>query len=175
MSVESDDVTASREAVLIAGTFGSGKSAVAAEMAEILEGKDVPYAAVGLDWLCWAWTGKDEEGGEHRMLLANLAPVVANFSRAGVLRFVLARAVREPSEVESLREVVGMRLWVVRLEVQWPEIERRLRADATAAREVGLREAREWSDGGVDADFVVANEGRAPRETAVEVISLLGW
>ena len=44
----------SSEAVLLTGAYGTGKSSVAAEMAELLEARDVPYAAIDLDWLIWA-------------------------------------------------------------------------------------------------------------------------
>jgi adenylylsulfate kinase-like enzyme len=40
-----------REAVLINGLFGTGKSSVAVEMADILEKRGLPYAVVDLDWL----------------------------------------------------------------------------------------------------------------------------
>ena len=42
------------EVVLLIGVYGSGKTSVAAEMADLLEQQDVPYAAIDLDWLVWA-------------------------------------------------------------------------------------------------------------------------
>jgi len=42
------------EAVLITGLFGTGKSSLAVEIADILEKRGVPYAVIDLDWLCWA-------------------------------------------------------------------------------------------------------------------------
>lgn len=41
------------EAVLIPGVFGSGKSSVAEEIAEVLENEGLPYALVDLDYLVW--------------------------------------------------------------------------------------------------------------------------
>ena len=50
----------SPEAVLVTGTFGSGKTTVVAEMAELIERRDFRYAALDLDWLAWGWPGDDE-------------------------------------------------------------------------------------------------------------------
>lgn len=166
------------EAVLVAGLFGTGKSSVAIEMADILEKHGEPYALVDLDYLCWGEPGSDEPGAEHLMLLKNLVPVVANFLDAGVTRFVLARGMRDGAQVESLRETLAMPLTVVELQVPWDEIERRLTADLTAARADDLREAREWLASGDHeglADLTVGNHERQLREVASEVLERLGW
>jgi adenylylsulfate kinase-like enzyme len=165
-------------AVLLAGLFGTGKSSVAVEMADVLEKRGVPYALIDLDYLCWGEPGSDEPGAEHRMMLRNLAPVVANYLDARVTRFVLARGMRDRSQVESLRETLGMPLTVVELRVPWDEIERRLSSDLTTARADDLREAREWLASGDHeglADLTVDNHGRALRDVANEVLGRLGW
>ena len=67
----------SPEAVLVTGTFGSGKTTVVAEMAELIERRDFRYAALDLDWLTWGWPGDDEsEMSEFRLMLENLELVV---------------------------------------------------------------------------------------------------
>ena len=66
------------QAALITGLFGTGKSSVAIEMADVLEQPGLPYAVIDLDCLCWGWAG-GAEGSEHRMMLANLAPVMTNY------------------------------------------------------------------------------------------------
>jgi hypothetical protein len=72
-----------RQGVLITGVFGSGKTSVAVEMADILEKRGVPYAVLDLDWLAWGWPGSAEADAEHQMMLRNLAPVVRNYLDAG--------------------------------------------------------------------------------------------
>ncbi len=166
------------QAVLLAGLFGSGKSSIAVEMADILEERGVPYALIDLDYLCWGEPGSDEPGAEHRMMLKNLAPVVANYLDAGATRFVLARGMRDRAQVESLRETLRMPLTVVELQVPWVEIERRLSGDLTTARADDLREAREWVAAGDHrglADVIVDNHDRPLREVATEVLDRLGW
>jgi hypothetical protein len=118
-------------AVLLAGLFGTGKSSVAVEMADVLEKRGVPYALIDLDYLCWGEPGSDEPGAEHRMMLRNLAPVVANYLDAGVTRFVLARGMRDRSQVESLRETLGMPLTVERRVVGPERLDQNFLRDAS--------------------------------------------
>jgi len=164
-------------AILLTGLFGSGKSSVAVEIADVLERRGDPYALIDLDYLCWGEPGSDEPGAEHAMLLRNLAPVVSNYRAAGVTRFVLARAMRDRAQIESVRETIAMPLTVVELHVPWDEIERRLTDDPTAARADDLREAREWIESGDHeglADLTVDND-RPLREVATEILGRLGW
>ena len=120
------------QAALITGLFGTGKSSVAIEMADVLEQRGLPYAVIDLDWLCWGWAG-GAEGSEHRMMLANLAPVMTNYLGAGVRYLILARSIRTPAELASLRSALSMPLRIVELTVAFSEIERRLAPDITAA------------------------------------------
>jgi hypothetical protein len=165
------------DGVLITGLFGVGKSSVTAEIADLLEANDERYAAIDLDWLTWAHTGDAEESAEHRMMLTNLASVVGNYLEAGVRRFVLARSLRDRSELESLRAAIPVPVRVVRLTVTIDEIDRRLRSGVTAGREDDLREAGEWAAAGLGEgfeDLTVAND-RPIREVAAEIVGWLGW
>jgi RimJ/RimL family protein N-acetyltransferase len=170
------DPGGSPDAVLITGLFGSGKSSVAVEIADILEKRGLPYAVIDLDWLCWGFAG-DADGAEHRMMLTNLTPVVINYLDAGVRFFVLARSLRTEDEVESLRAVLPMPLRVVGLVVPFEEIERRLGSDITAGRADDLREASAWlakGEGSGFEDFAAPND-RPIREVAQEIARRIGW
>jgi hypothetical protein len=164
------------EAVLITGLFGTGKSSVAVEIADVLEKRGVPYAVIDLDWLCWGYAGGGE-GAEHRMMLANLRPVLANYLAVGVRSVILARSIRSPAELASLEDALPMPLRVVELVVPLDEIERRLGSDIAAARGDDLDDARAWSSAGEGTgfgDLSVTND-RPLREVADEIIELLGW
>jgi len=164
------------EALLITGLFGTGKSSVAVEIADILEKRGLAYAVIDLDWLCWGFAGT-EAGSEHRMMLANLVPVVSNYLSAGVRYVVLARSIRTADELDSLRRTLAMPLHVVGLTVPFDEIERRLGSDVTAGRADDLRDARAWVASGEGAGFddhVVAND-RPLREVAEGIVRLIGW
>lgn len=166
-----------RQGVLITGVFGSGKTSVAVEMADMLEKRGLPYAVLDLDWLAWAWPGSDEAGAEHQMMLRNLAPVVHNYMDAGVQLFIFAGTIGHPSQLESLRATVQMPIRVVRLVVAWPEIERRLQSDPTSGRLDDLREAAVQlasSEGSTPEDLTIAND-RPLGEVAIGILDLLGW
>jgi RimJ/RimL family protein N-acetyltransferase len=167
---------ADAEALLITGLFGTGKSSVAVEVADILEKRGLSYAVIDLDWLCWGFAGGGD-GSEHRMMLANLAPVIANYLDVGVRSFVLARSLRTRDEVESLRAALPMPLRVVGLVVPLDEIERRLGSDITAGRADGLRDVAEWvaaGDGSGFEDLTIVND-RPLRVVADEIVAFMGW
>ena len=165
------------EGVLITGLFGVGKSSVTAEIADLLEVRGERYAAIDLDWLTWADTRSGQEGAEHRMMLTNTASVVGNYLEAGIRRFVLARSIRDRSELDSLRAAIPVPVRVVRLTVTVDEAGRRLRSDVTRGREDDLREMGEWVAAGLGEgfeDLTVAND-RPIREVASEIVGWLGW
>jgi len=164
------------QAVLITGLFGTGKSSVAVEIADILEKRGLPYAAIDLDWLCWGSAG-DEPGSEHRMLLANLVPIVRNYLDAGVRLFVLARSLRTRAELDGLRDALPVPLRSVELVVPFDEIERRLGDDLTAGRADDLRDAAAWVAAGEGtglAELAVPNVGGL-RDVADGIVRSLGW
>lgn len=165
------------EAVLICGAYGTGKSSVAAEIAGLLEARDVPYAAIDLDWLSWANVPDGHGEAGHRLMLANLAPMIGNYRAAGMTRFVLAGLLTSADERERLRETLGMRLRVVRLTLMIEEIERRIGSDPTSGRRDDMDRAREQMAGDVGAgleDVAVAND-RPIGEVAAEIVHWLGW
>jgi chloramphenicol 3-O-phosphotransferase len=167
----------SPEAVLITGLFGTGKSSVAAEIADILEKQGLPYAALDLDWFAWFATATNDGPSEHEMMLWNLTPVLANYLKVGVRFFVLARALRRSSEVDSFRRALSMPLKVVRLTVPLEEVRRRLEADATSGRKDDLRDASSWlaaGEGEGIEDWAESNN-RPIRGVAAEILEQLGW
>ncbi len=165
------------EAVLICGAYGAGKSSVAAEMAELLEARDVPYAAIDLDWLIWANIPDAHGDAGNVLMLANLAPMIGNYRAAGLTRFILAGLLTSAVERDSLRETLGMPLRVVRLTLPIEEIERRLAPDPTSGRSDDLEHARQQvaDEIGIGLeDLAVAND-RPIAQVAAEIIAWLGW
>lgn len=166
----------SLEGLLLTGVYGSGKSSVAEEIAEILEGRDIVYAAIDLDWLAWS---NAPGAGHHSSTLfeRNLGAVVANYRAAGVRWFVLAGAYTSGAELAATRATMAMPLHVVRLAVPLHVIEERLGGSPTAGRADDLANAREWLAAGTGVgleDAVVENVGPI-RATAVEVLRVIGW
>ncbi len=161
----------SPNALLISGVYGAGKSSVLAEIAGILEGQGAAFAAIDLDWLGWFYVPDGVET-EETMGLRNLRAVVANYAEAGVVRYVLAKAIGDEAQLNGLRAALAMPLTVVRLVVPRAEIVRRLASDPTSGRRDDLRVAEAWlaSDRGVGLeDFTIENAGDI-RSVAVEIL-----
>jgi hypothetical protein len=166
-----------REAVLLTGIYGVGKSSMAAEIADVLERRRIPYALIDLDFLTWFDTGRDDGPGEDEMLQANVGALVRNFADARVVRYVVAGTVADAAGRDRLVEALDMPLRVVRLTVPFEEVERRLRSDVTTGRADDLREARAQVERGDTVgieDLSVAND-RPVREVAAEIVAWLGW
>ena len=121
-------------AVLVTGVYGTGKTSVVEEIADILEDRGETYAALDLDWLSWFDAGWDDDAAEHQMMLRNLGAVVTNYLSADIRSFILALSIESESELESIRAQLPMPLSVVRLTVPLETIEERLRSNATTAR-----------------------------------------
>lgn len=165
------------EGVLLTGVYGSGKSSVAEEIAYLLEQQGQPYALLDLDYLSWAGTGTGDRAAEFRLLLQNLTAVAANYRRAGIGLFVLAYFARGSSEVQDVRDALGVPLRVARLAVPLPVIEQRLASDVTSGRRDDLRAAASSIAAGMGTgveDVTVSND-RPIRVVAQEVMAYLGW
>jgi len=181
------------EAALITGVFGSGKSTVLAEAADLLEVGGLPFAAIDVDWLGWAMTAADaaEAAGPSGddgdapdshpafgdLTLENLALVVANDRRYGIERFLLAHALWTLDELAALRAALDMPVRVIGLTVPLPVVQARLAGDPTRGRldDLGRTEAFLASGAqGIPVDLAL--DGDRPVSTiARELIDWLGW
>ena len=164
------------EAVLITGLFGVGKSTVLADMADLLDEAGVPCAALDLDWLTWTNVGGPTRRDEHRMMLVNLASVVANYRDRGATHFGLARTIRDRDELDSLCETMGMPVRVVELTVPYSQIEARLTTDPTLGRQRDLAQTNEWLSEPSSELAGVSFENVGPvRDVANAIVRWLGW
>ncbi len=164
-------------AVLVTGAYGTGKTTAIEEMAAILEGAGVPFAAIDLDWLAWANVGEDHGEAGHRLMLANLGAVTANQRAAGVTHYLLAGSFESSSAVEDVAAALGAPVRVVRLVAPIEEIARRLEAHPTGARLDELERARRdlASGAGADVGDLVVASDRPVRDIADEILGWLGW
>jgi hypothetical protein len=165
------------EGVLVTGVYGTGKTSVCEELAELLESAGVAYGAIDLDWLTWFGIAGLDSAAVRRVELANIATVVNNYVEAGVKRFVLAGAVRSNVELAAMRAVVPFPLKAVRLTLSIEDIERRLAVAVTVGRERDARNAARWLAEGIGADvgdLVIAND-RPIGQVAEEILDWLRW
>jgi hypothetical protein len=166
------------DGVLIIGAYGTGKSSLCEELAEVLESAGVAYGAIDLDWLGWYDAPGRRPGHDRRdpVALANLSVVAGNYVSAGVEHLVLAGAVWSEPELAAIRDALPFPLRVMQLTIPYEEIERRLSASVSTARANDLGEAKQQSERGVLSlsDIVIAND-RPIWEVADEVLDWLGW
>lgn len=164
------------QALLLTGVFGAGKSAVAEEIANVLEAGGCRFAAIDLDWLCWSnapGAGHDE----HEILVRNLAAVAAIYRGAGVQRFVLAGAVPDSATLDALRAAMAAPVLVVRLTAPLPVVEERLAGSSAHGRSDDLVRARAWLAAGMGVgleDAIVENVGPV-REATLRILEIAGW
>jgi energy-coupling factor transporter ATP-binding protein EcfA2 len=167
--------TVDARGLLIIGPYGSGKSTVATEIADVLERADRAYALLDLDYLMWANPPGHDEHEDPRLLLVNLASVTRTYREAGIEWFVLAGYVDGQPLLEGIRQTMSMSLDVVRLAVPWHEIERRFATSVTSGRFEDLqRAAEQWAIYDTIGDLVVSND-RPPTETATEILERIAW
>ena len=164
------------KAVLLTGVYGSGKSSMCEEIAELLEEAGTAYGAIDLDWLGWFHVFGLADDEHDRVGLSNLSAVVGNYMSAGVDHFVLAGFVGSAADLGAFRTALPFPIRVVRLTLPYEEVEVRLSSAVTAGRAKDLQEARLQSER-VDAeigDLVVAND-RPIRKVADEILDWLNW
>ncbi len=166
------------QAILISGVYGVGKSTMAAQIADLLEARDVRYAALDLDWLSWAWSADDEGDHGDALMLEHLALVVGNLRRRGNDRFVLAGAVMRDAEWRAIRDTMAMPIRLVRLTASPDAIRGRLAAEPTTGRLDDLQQTEAWlaapGDDEPRPDLVIANDGPIVA-TAAAILSWAGW
>jgi hypothetical protein len=164
--------------LLITGTVGAGKSAVAAEISEILSDQKVSHAFVDLDALSYCWPPRGRFNRETA--LENLASLWTNFQAAGIQRLVVAAVVETPADWQQVVAAVpGAAVVICRLVAPQAIRESRLRGRETGrglawhlARTVALEEILEQAN---LEDFRVENGARALGVVALEVLQRAGW
>lgn len=166
--------------VLVTGTVGSGKTAVADEIAVLLHEQSLSHALLDLDWLCQAYPVPEADPYRDELMLKNLASIWPNYRAEDIRYLVLSRVIENRDHLVRYREAIPEAdIQVVRVVAPPHVIQKRLRH-----REIGSfydhlwRRSQELSsilDASVVEDFVVSNDERPVREVATEVLTGLGW
>lgn len=173
------DPTASTRVLLVNGTVGAGKTAIAAAVGRELTAREVPHAVLDLDALTWAWPLEDRFG--QGLVLDGLSGLAPGLRRRGYRRVVLARVVEDPAEREAYeRALDGADVTVVRVTADAATRERRIaeretRPDARTwhlERSVELEQV--LTDVALD-DAVVDTTHLTPEAAATQVLDAAGW
>ena len=168
------------DAVLLTGTIGSGKTALAVELGDVLGGRGHATAVLDLDWLGWFHPAPGATSAPADLIVRNLRSIWPNFRAEGVRYLVMARMIQTPAEVNAIRDALdGVSLTVVRVSASEETIEARLRARDTGAelaehlRELAL--VNRGLDEMAIEDLSIENEGRLIRAVAEDVLDRLAW
>ena len=166
--------------LIVTGPVGVGKTTVASELSELLEGAGVPHALVDLDALRWCYPTRPDDPYSVTLAMRNLAAVWSNFQSEGAKRLVVADVIESREELERYRAAVpGARVTVVRLQASPGTLRGRVRRRELASglerhleRAVELHdlmEVRKVEDLSVDTD------SRSVDEIAREILHRTGW
>lgn len=165
------------DCLLLTGTAGAGKSAVAKEIGELMRLDSTGFAVVDLDAVAKCTVDPPVPGRfESELMVANLAAMWPNYRRYGVHRLVLARVIVTAEELTELRSAVPLAHWsVCRLVASQDVIGRRLRAREPGVSQDFILElsrtlSAEMEEHPIE-DFVVDNDGRSVTDVAREVLS----
>lgn len=127
--------------LLITGTVGVGKSALAREIGELLRRGGAAGAVIDLDALSYACSGPVEDRFNSGLVLANLKAIWPNYAVRGVRYLVLARYVGAADELLEYHEAIpAASLMVCRVTSPAETVWERLRR-----REVGLERDFSWA------------------------------
>lgn len=180
--VQAVTVAPGTPALFITGPPGSGKTALAKEISEVLWRAREPHAIVDLDELCRGLLPGDSAAGFHVGLAAeNLTAVWSAFRRRGARRLVVARIVESADELAVVGAAVpDCELTVCRLVVEPETLQRRLRHREAGSSVEFLSSVAARLAATIDQlelpGFTIHNtDGESITELALDVVDRLGW
>ena len=175
------DRSARVPALFLTGAPGSGKTAVAHEISELLWQIGEPHAVIDVDELARGVLPTGSDDFNLALAATNLAAVWENFRAVGVRRLVLARIVQGPEELQRLCDALpDCDITVCRVTATRQEIRERIaRREAGSAREF-LLNVSERVNGALDGaglpGFVVENNASSQlTRVAQQILDRLGW
>lgn len=167
------------QVLLLMGTVGAGKTAIALAMHEQLTKAGIPNAAVDLDALIWQWPGDSDWNND--LMYRNLAAIWPNYEVLGVRHLVLARVLESRDELVRYRDAVpGADIQVARVVAARDLREQRLinRMPPGQSLEWHLHRTVELDailDTAEVEDFVIDNDASEPRIGAEAGLRAAGW
>lgn len=168
-----------RQAIVITGPVGSGKTTVMATLTEIMEEQNTSCAGIDMDHFRWFFPKQpgDPFGGDVGR--KNLAFLAANYRSVGIPVLAIADLVEKEEDRQKLAEALpDFEVTLIRLSVPMHLIEKRLRERESMDRLPWYLERApelEHIMAARDVGDIVIDVGeRTPREVAAEIARRLG-
>ncbi|MFD5142467.1 hypothetical protein [Streptomyces sp. NPDC058401] len=115
-----------RQALLITGTVGVGKTSVADLLGDLLATARLPHAVIDLDRICQSWPPPETDPFNFRVLLRNLHGLTTVYRDAGARRIVLAGVAESVEQRHAYEMALGIPLQVCRLTAEAASVRARL-------------------------------------------------
>lgn len=164
--------------LILSGSLGSGKTAVAGAVHDVLSTQHVPHACLDLDVLAYSWP--PVEPYNEGLVIDGLGKLWPIYKAAGAERLVLARVIETRDGLRRYADAIGnAEVVVCRLVASEETRKARLRSredgptlEHHLARTVELEEILEHA---AVEDFVVVNEGQPVESVAKAILARAGW
>jgi adenylylsulfate kinase-like enzyme len=167
--------------VVVTGTIGVGKTAIAMTMSEILHERGIRHGLLEVDWLGEVYPAPyPDDPYSTRFAMKNLAAIWPNFLEVGITRAIVAMTLENHQELGDLVTALGSpEVTVVRLEASPETCAERIRRrelgnllDLFLEKSTPLAAQMECFKIG---DLVVDNENRTPQAVADEILRSIRW
>ncbi len=168
------------DVLFLTGQPGSGKTAVAKEIGEMLWRIREPHALIDVDELCRGVLPTKTVDFNRSLAIANLKAVWANFYAAGVRRLILARMIESAEDLEQYRAAFpNARIMFCLMQVPPELIQERLTIrEQGSARDFLLNITNQIAEriAMLDLPGIVVQNGQRPlKEVALEVLERATW
>jgi dephospho-CoA kinase len=167
--------------VVVTGTIGVGKTAIAMTMSEILHDLGIRHGLLEVDWLGEVYPPPDpDDPYSTRFAMSNLAAIWPHYLEVQISRAIVTMTIENHEELDALKAALSSAdVTVIRLEAS-----AETRAERIRRRELGalldhflvktdplarLMQSLEIGD------LVIQNDGHKPQAVANEILTRLGW
>lgn len=166
--------------LILTGPVGVGKTAVAAQVSDLLNAQGLAHAVIDMDWMRWCHPAPADDPFHLALGLRNLAAVWAAYRAAGASRLVLVDIVETRATLRTYWPALpDADLHVVRLTAALPTILRRLDGRESGAslawHQARAAELLQLMDAQAVEDILVSTEGQTVEEVARAVLAQIGW
>lgn len=167
--------------LVVTGTIGVGKTAIAMTMSEILHDRGVRHGLLEVDWLGEVYPAPNpDDPYSTSFAMKNLTAIWPHYLKVAITRAIITMTIENHQELEDLRAALHpAKVTVVRLEASPQTCAERIRQRELGALLDHFVEktgplAEQMKCLGI-GDLVVENDNRTPQDVAAEILTRIHW